>query len=121
MAMKKETFITTEDFDALSSSSPIVQEEIMCWKDLPIQVIFRVEHVYLVQTKWGKQLALVLTNHDGKVFQVFATNPIKNELKDFGKTGGTSTTYYIKSLGEKKRATNAGNRTYYDYDIVLVI
>ena len=119
MAMKtKETFITTEDFDALSS--PIFQEEIMSWKDLPNQVIFRVEHVYLVQTKWGKQLALVLTNKEGKVFQVYATNPIKNDLKDFGKTGVTSTTY-IKSLGEKKRATNAGNRTYYDYDIVLVI
>ena len=26
----------------------------MCWKDLHVQVIFRVEHVYLVQTKWGK-------------------------------------------------------------------
>ena len=61
-------------------SSPIFQEEIMFWK-----VIFSDEHVYLVQTKWGKQLALVLTNHDVKVFQVYATNPIKNELKDFGK------------------------------------
>ena len=73
--MRKEPFITTEDFDALSSL--IFQEEIIFWKDLPIQVIFRVEHVYLVQTSWGKQLALVLTNHEGKVFQVYATNPIK--------------------------------------------
>ena len=80
MAVKKELFITSEDFDALSS--PIFQEEIMCWKDLPIQVIFRVEHVYLVQTKWGKQLTLVLTNHDGKVFQVYATNPIKKPQSD---------------------------------------
>ena len=115
--MKKEPFITTEDFDALSS--PIFQEEIIFWKDLPIQVIFRVEHVYLVQTKWGKQLALVLTNHEGKVFQVYATNPIKNELKDFGKS--ITTTTYIKSLGENKIATNTGNRKYYDYEIVLVI
>ena len=119
MAMKKEPFITTEDFDALTS--PIFQEEMMLfWKDLPIQVIFRVEHVYLVQTKCGKLLVLVLTNHEGKVFQVYATNPIKNELKDFGKSGVTTTTY-IKSLGEKRRATNAGNRKYYDYEIVLVI
>ena len=114
MAMNKEPFITTDDFDALCS--PICQEEIMFWKDLPIQV----EHVYLVQTKWGKQLALVLTNHEGKIFQVYATNPIKNEVKDFGKSGVTTTTY-IKSLGEKKIATNTGNRKYYDYEIVLVI
>ena len=118
MAMNKEPFITTEDFDALSL--PIFQEEIMFWKDLSIQVIFRVEHVYLVQTKWGKQLAFLLTNHEGKVFQVYATNPIKNKLKDFGKTGVTTTTY-TKSLGEKKIATNAGNQKYYDYEIVLVI
>ena len=118
MAMKKEVFITTEDFNALTA--PNFQEETIFWKDLATQVIFRVEHVYLVQTKWCKQLVLVLTNHEGKVFQVYATNPIKNELKDFGKNL-TTTTYYIKSLGEKKITTNTGNRKYYDYEIVLAI
>ena len=117
MAMKREAFITMEDFNVLTS--PNFQEETIFWKDLPIQVIFRVEHVYLVQTKWGKQLVLVLTNDEGKVFQVYATNPIKNELKDFGKT--TTTTTYIKSLGEKRITTNAGNRKYYDYEIAIVI
>ena len=117
MAMKKESFITTEDFNALTA--PHFQEETIFWKDLPIQVIFKVEHVYLLQTKWGKQLVLVLTNHEGKIFQVYATNPIKNELKDIGKNLATTT--YIKSLGEKKITTNTGNRKYYDYEIVLAI
>ena len=117
MAMKKELFITTEDFNALTA--PIFQEETIFWKDLPIQVIFRVEHVYLLQTKWGKQLVLVLSNHDGKIIQVYATNPIKNELKDFAKD--ITTTTYIKSLGEKKITTNTGNRKYFDYEIAIVI
>ena len=118
MAMKKEVFITTEDFNALTA--PHFQEEIIFWKDLPVQVIFRVEHVYLVQTKWAKQLVLVLTNHDGKVCQVYATHPIRHELKDFSKNPATTATY-IKSLGEKKIATNTGNRKYYDYEIVIVV
>ena len=66
--MKKGPFITTEDFDALSS--PIFQEEIIFWKDLPIQVIFRVEHVYLIQTKWGKQLALGVDKSKGRKIRV---------------------------------------------------
>ena len=73
MAMKKEIFITSEDFNALTAPT------------------FQVEHVYLVQTKCGKQLVLVLTNHDGKVFQMYAANPIKNELKDFSKNLPTTT------------------------------
>ena len=40
MAMKKEPFITTEDFNALTS--PNFQEETVFWKDLPIQFMFRV-------------------------------------------------------------------------------
>ena len=109
-------FISKEDFEALASTRRFEQKAI-CWKDLPIDVVFRVNQVLPTQTKWGGQLLLLLIDSDGYEFNVWSPHSVKKELKNFSQFLGTT---YIKSLGEKERLTNTGKRKYYDFEIVLI-
>ena len=106
-------FIGNKDFTVLTSQQ--FNEDAIFWKDLPIGVIFRIDHVYPMEMKFGRQIVLTLVTHEDNVFRVFATPPIKKALKNFGKSLVTT---YIKSLGIRRIATNSGNRKFYDFEIV---
>ena len=112
-AMCKMGFISQEYFDTLALKQ--FDDDVIFWKDLTVDVIFKVEQSYPVQTKWGKQLVLVLSTYEGTILRVYATAAIKKALKN-----SSETTTYIRSLGAKRIATNTGNRKYHDFDIVVV-
>ena len=84
----------------------------MNWKDLPINIVYRLDGVFPIQTKLSKEILLQLSDKDGYVISVWSPSNLKKALKT-----GYGTTY-IKSLGKKERITNSGKRKYFDYQIV---
>ena len=109
----KMGFISQEYFNTLAPKQ--FNDDVIFWKDLPVDVIFKVEQSYPVQTKWSEQLVLVLSTYEGTILRAYATTVIKKALKN-----SSETTTYIRSLGAKRIVTNSGNRKYHDFDIVVV-
>ena len=110
-----ELFISDLNFERLvleKSDDP----KAMYWLDLPINIIYKIDDVFPVQTKLSKeQLLLQLSDKDGNVISVWTPDNLKIELKNLRGTN------YIKSLGLKECITNNGRkRKYFDYQIVSV-
>ena len=110
-----ELFISDLDFER-SVAERKDDPEAICWTDLPINIIYKIDKVFPVQTKLRKeQLLLQLSDKHGNVISVWTPDNLKMVLKNLrGKN-------YIKSLGRKECITNNGRKqTYFDYQIVSV-
>ena len=104
-------FITINEFQTTSS-------RVTKWGDLPLNVIYRVDELKekLVERD-GKKVSskyAVLTNQAGDVKSVWLTSIIETELNKLNV--GENERIYIQSFGLKMN--KAGNRKYYDFDIV---
>ena len=110
-----ELFISDLDFERLvleKKDDPAA----MYWIDLPINIIYKIDEVFPVQTKLRKeQLLLQLSDKHGNVISEWTPNNLKMVLKNLRGTN------YIKSLGCKECITNNGRkRKYFDHQIVSV-
>ena len=86
-------FISDVNFEQLviTESEP----EAMYWKDLPINIVYRLDGIFPIQTKLSKEILLQLSDKDGYVISVWSPSNLKKALKSvYGTT-------YTKSLEKK--------------------
>ena len=115
-------FITDQEFNQAvvqqHASGGVAEEDIIFWSDVSTGVIYQIVHFYPYLSKFGKQYVLVLLSYEREYYYVYATNRIKQELKNF--TNNNCVTYYIKSLGKKVVSASSRKTTYYDFEVVVV-
>ena len=113
------SFLSDENFEHLAAAKR-VSEEAIDWKDLPMNIVFRVHALVPIQPKWGAQVILELKNREGEEFKVWAPSNVYKDLKSGMKLKGTEDVY-IKSLGQKEAKTNTGTKKrYYDFETVYL-
>ena len=109
--VQNQTFITLNEFQASSS-------RITKWGDLPLNVVYRVTNVrQRIVNINGEDVTskyAVLENQAGEVINVWLTSVIVEELNDVNDFENQQ--IYIRSYGLK--SNKAGNRKYYDFEIV---
>ena len=113
------SFLSDENFEQLAATKRVT-EEVIDWCDLPINVVYCVQNVVPIQTKWGARIILKLKNREGDKFKVWVPNNICKDLKAGMKLKGFQFAY-IKSLGPKETTTIAGaKKRYYDFETVYI-
>ena len=111
-------FLSDTDFDQLAATRDIAEEAID-WCDLPINVVYRVNEVVPVQTKWGARVIFKLVNREAVDIKVWTPLNVSRDVKSGMKLYGTEA--YIKSLGQKEVQTNGGKkRKYFDFQTVFI-
>ena len=58
-------------------------ESILKWRDMPTEVIYHMESVKRISTKFGRSMVVSLVDKDEKTLKVFATSCLEKDLKDF--------------------------------------
>ena len=94
-------FLTDTDFDWYVSNKHQA-EEAVGWKLLPVNVVFRVDKMTPVNSKWGVRTIIELRDSNGQVYKVWAPSNIVRDLKSGFKLNGKDCLAFIKSLGEKE-------------------
>lgn len=94
-------FLSESDFDWYVSSKHQA-EEAVGWKLLPENVVFRVEKMTPVSTKWGAKSIIELKDSNGHIFKVWGPSNVVRDLKSGFKLNGKDSLAFIKSLGEKE-------------------
>ena len=113
------SFLSDENFEQLAAIKRVTEEAID-WCDLPINIVYCVQTLIPIQTKWGARVILKLKNREGGKFKVWAPNNICRDLKSGMKLKGFEFAY-IKSLGQKETTTITGARKrYYDFETVYI-
>ena len=115
----KSLFISDINFQKLVEERSEDEPQAMYWRDLPINIVYRVDGIVPIKTKLSKEILLQLSDKDGYNISVWA--PAGNLKKELNNLPGGTTTTYIKSLGQKECVTNNSvKRKYFDYQIVSV-
>ena len=94
-------FLSNEDFDYMVAAKHAAEEAIG-WKVLPEDIVYRVEKMSPIQTKWGSRCIIHLRNAMGQDIQVWAPRNVVRDLKSGFKLNGKDCLAFIKSLGEKE-------------------
>ena len=94
-------FLSNDDFDCMVAAKH-APEEAIGWKLLPENIVFRVEKMNPIQTKWGPRCIVQLRNANGQDINVWAPNNVVRDLKSGFKLNGKDCLAFIKSLGEKE-------------------
>ena len=63
-------FLSNEDFDYMVTAKHVAEEAIG-WKLLPENIVFRVEKMNPIQTKWGSRCILQLRDANGQDINVW--------------------------------------------------
>ena len=69
---------------------------------MPENIIFRVEKMNPIKTKWGLWCIIQLCNGNGQDINVWAPNNVVREFKSVFELKGKDCLAFIKSLDEKK-------------------
>ena len=113
------SFLSDENFEQLATIKRVTEEPID-WCVLPINVVYYVQTVVPIQTKWAARVILELKNREGSKFKVWAPNNICRDLKSGMKLKGIEFAY-IKSFGQKETTTIHGaKKRYYDFETVYI-
>ena len=100
--------MTEEQFNERKSQ----HESIRPWREVPVEVIYYIENVEEILTSNGKNATVVtLCDSSGERLKAFATSILARDLE------GSTTGYFIKSLGLKASTKNKG-QSYYRYELV---
>ena len=88
---------------------------------LPQNIVFRVEKMMGIQTKWGLRTIVQLYDIRGQEIKVWAPNNVVRDLKTGFKLNGTDCRAYIKSLGEKETdIIGESKKKYEDFETVYL-
>ena len=109
---KRKIFISDAMFNAKIMK---VQKDTIKWADLPINIVYKIDKVKTVDTKFGKQKIADLSSRTGPSYHVWLTTLISNELEKRDNVDGEH--YYIKSLGLKNSKKNV-ERKYFDFQLL---
>ena len=113
------SFLSDENFEYMVNATR-VSEEAINWKELPLHIVFRLQRIVPLRTKWGAQVVLELKNREGVELKVWAPSNVYQDLKSGMKLQGTKDVY-IKSLGQKEAKTSAGTKKrYFDFETVYL-
>ena len=94
-------FISDADFDYMVAAKHAAEEAIG-WKLLPENIVYRVEKMSPIQTKWGSRCIIELRNAIGQDVKVWAPTNVVRDLKSGFKLNGKDCIAFIKSMGEKE-------------------
>ena len=94
-------FLSSDDFDCMVAAKHAAEEAIG-WKLLPENIVFRMEKMNPIQTKWGRRCIVHLRNAMGQDIKVWAPSNVVRDLKSGFKLNGKDCLAFIKSLGEKE-------------------
>ena len=111
-------FLSNSDFEYMAASKHDA-EEAVGWKVLPENIVYRVEKMSPIQTKWGHRCIVELRNIMGQDIKVWAPSNVVRDLKSGFKLNGKDCLAFIKSLGEKE--TNViGEAKFFDFETVYI-
>ena len=113
-------FLTNDDFDYMVAAKHTVEEAIG-WKVLPENIIYRVEKMTPIQTKWKSGCILQLCDVNGQDLSVWAPKNVIRDLKQGFKLNGKDSVAFIKSLGEKEtNVVGESRKKFYDFETVYL-
>ena len=92
-------FISDADFDYMVAAKHAAEEAIG-WKLLPENIVYRVEKMSPIRTKWGSRCIIELRNAIGQDVKVWAPTNVVRDLKSGFKLNGKDCIAFIKSMGE---------------------
>ena len=113
-------FLSNDEFDYMVSSK-LAAEDAFGWKALPENIVFRIEKMTPIQTKWGSRCIIQLCNSMGEDMNVWAPSNVVRDLKSGYKLNGKNCIAFIKSLGQKE--TNVIGETkkkFFDFETVYL-
>ena len=116
----KICFLSDDDFDYMVAAKHEAEEAIG-WKVLPQNIVYRVEQMSPIQTKWGSRCILHLRNAMGQNIKVWAPSNLVRDLKSGFKLNGKDCFAFIKSLGEKEtNVVGEPKRKFFDFETVYL-
>ena len=114
------SFLSDADFEYLAATKHAAEEAIG-WKMLPENIVFRVDKLIPIQTKWGLRTIVQLRDVRGQEIKVWVPNNVARDLKTGFKLNGTDCRAYIKSLGEKVTdIIGEARKKYEDFETVYL-
>ena len=116
----KICFLSNDDFDYMAAAKHEAEEAIG-WTLLPENIVYRVEKMCPIQTKWGSRCILHLRNAMGQNIKVWAPNNLVRDLKTGFKLNGRDSVAFIKSLGEKEtNVIGEPKKKFFDFETVYL-
>ena len=113
-------FLSNDDFDYMVAAKHVAEEAIG-WKLLPENIVFRVEKMNPIQTKWGLRCIVQLRNANGQDINVWAPNNVARDLKSGFKLNGKDCLAFIKSLGEKEtNVVGESKKKFFDFETIYL-
>ena len=113
-------FLSNEDFDYRVAAKHAAEEAIG-WKVLPENIVYRVEKMSPIQTKWGSRCIVHLRNVNGEEIKVWAPSNVVRDLKSGFKLNGKDCLAFIKSLGEKEtNVVGESKKKFSDFETVYL-
>ena len=103
------SFITKECFE----SAVIKEESTLQWKELPLNIIFKIDHIRQVSN--GSAIVLTLIDRNDNICKVWALDRL---CKALNKTKGCNSSLYLRAKGIKESKDTG--RWYYDYDMIQI-
>ena len=113
-------FLSNSDFEYMAASKHDA-EEAVGWKVLPENIVYRVEKMSPIQTKWGSRCIVKLRNVMGQDIKVWAPSNVVRDLKSGFKLNGKDCLAFIKSLGEKEtNVIGEAKKKFFDFETVYI-
>ena len=113
-------FLSNEDFDYIVAAKRVA-EEAVGWTLLPENIVFRVEKIYKIQTKWGPRCILQHRDVNGQDINLYAPSNVVRDLKSGFKLNGKDCLAFIKSLGEKEtNVVGEPKKKFLDFETVYL-
>ena len=89
------------------------KDNLMKWRDVPVNIILKINKVDRIETQYGIAVILTLENVENKIFKCWSNQMLADELKDFG---WREEECYVKSLGMVTSMKNP-SRKYFSYNL----
>ena len=113
-------FLSNEDFNYMVSVKRAAEEAIG-WKLLPENIVYRVEKMSPIQTKWGSRCIVELRDALGQTIKVWVPTSVARDLKSGFKLNGKDCVAFIKSLGEKEtNVVGEPKKNFSDFETVYL-
>ena len=113
-------FLSNADFEYMAAAKHDA-EEAVGWKVLPENIVYRVEKMSPIQTKWGSRCIVELRNVMGQDIKVWAPSNVVRDLKSGFKLNGKDCLAFIKSLGEKEtNVIGEPKKKFFDFETVYI-
>ena len=114
------SFLSDADFKYLAATKHTAEEAIG-WSLLSKNIIYHVDKLTPIQTKWGSRFIIQLHANNGAEFKVWCPSNIVRDLKSGFKLNGADCHAYLKSLGEKETdVPGESKKKYFDFETVYI-